>query len=95
MKALTVISSNGTLEVNKITGKILSRDMTELDNGLEEITQFDLREWVKEYKKEVPDELDILDLGYWYRVPEEFDERYEFPAEDWREGIRPHTKYNL
>lgn len=85
MKTLIVTSSNGTLEVNKVTGKILHRDITEPGNGLEEITQFDLGEWVKEYEKEVPDELDILDLGYWYRVPEEFDERYEFPVEDWRQ----------
>lgn len=48
---------------------------------------FDFEEYRQHYNEEVPDSVDILDLGY---LSQEI--KYESPAEDWREEIKKNFK---
>lgn len=57
-----VNSSNGTLVANAESGDVVRADF----DG-PEILRFDFDEWRKHYRRGLPDELDILDVGYWYR----------------------------
>ena len=67
-------SSNGTLTVNRANGNVISCHGEALAN----IKRFDLEEFRAHYGKDVPDSVDILDLGYWD------DRRYIGPDNEWR-----------
>lgn len=74
---ITVISSNGQIEID-LTGNVLSCQMNEDGEGIDKITRFDLAEYHQTYGPDIPQTIDILDLGYWSG------DIYESPAYDWR-----------
>lgn len=81
-----VASSNGTLTVNRNTGEVLAWSCNE---ELSNITKFDIVEYLTYHNlkdhSEIPEYVDILDIGYWY-----FNKglKYEEPAHDWREEVK-------
>ena len=80
-----VRSSHGTLEVDIQTGYVtrLVEDLSnETPNPLKKIVRFDLDGYKKYWKRsiEAGDDIDILNLGYWYQ-------NYEEPAHEWRKEI--------
>ncbi len=81
-RILIVNSSNGHLKVDKQTGSVMQCIMD--GEGIDKIKRFDLQEWKKYYPdKELPDSIDILDLGYWNK-----DGSYEEPVYDWRNEVK-------
>lgn len=82
MKTFTVTSSHGTLTVNAETGLVEKCDCDHCDEYcIDNIRTFDLKEYKSFYNvTEMPEYIDILDLGYW-----DENETYEEPAHDWRE----------
>jgi hypothetical protein len=83
----TVCSSHGTLTVHPATGEVISRNIEEPESeegkDLASITEFDVTEWIQKYgEAQLPSQLDILDLGYWYE--KNHTTQYEEPAHDWR-----------
>lgn len=85
MKLLYVNSSHGSLAVNADTGDVLPDQSTYDGDALRPIKKFDLPEWRGHWKRDLPESLDILDVGYWNA-----DGSYEEPAHDWREDTRAH-----
>ncbi len=79
MKVMFVSSSNGSLEVNRETGEVIECFLSDGGEGIDQIAKFDLDEWKKRYETELPDSIDILDLGYWQK-----DGKYESPEKSWR-----------
>lgn len=81
-----VCSSHGTLTVNRNNGEVLHWNCNE---ELNHILKFDMVEYLTYHNlkdnSEVPDYVDILDIGYWY-----FNKglKYEEPAHDWREEVK-------
>ena len=79
----TIHSSNGEIIINAITGKVdcFESDDTEFIKTYENAV-FDLNEYKSFYKvDELPDEYDILDLGY------TIDGKYEPPEPDFRNEV--------
>jgi len=75
---ITVVSSKGKIKVKPETGEVIECDST--DKHLQQITRFDLDEYKAFYGLvDFPDEIDILDLGYFHgrNISEE-------PAHEWR-----------
>lgn len=64
MTTFEIASSNGTLTAFAETGEVLSCECDE-GNELAEIRAFDVREYKKNHN-EIPDSIDILNLGFWY-----------------------------
>jgi hypothetical protein len=75
---IEIVSSHGTLTVDPADGRVLSRDLD--DDLLERVIRFDLEEWKHYWGDPVPDNLDILDIGYWLD-----DGTYEPPEMEWRD----------
>lgn len=91
-KLFDVISSGGIIRVRKSSGVVvevlLEKDDDPDYQNLKEITRFDMKEWHEAYpKEEVPDTVDILDLGYWMK-----NNQYETPVYDWRAEFRKHRE---
>lgn len=92
---LKVHGNHGILEINKDTGDVIAMwpegDDVESQRLYRGIQKFDLGEWRRYYGfgtqhwAEIED-IDILDLGYWYNTIEGRDPtiQYEPPAHDWR-----------
>lgn len=67
----TAYSSHGTVRFDRASGKVISitRDCPagQCDGCLPDIVQFDVNEWEDFYPDQIiPDNIDILDIGYWY-----------------------------
>lgn len=81
---INIRTSNGTIEMDPKTGaatKIIVDDGG--DKYIAKIEKFDIEEYKKFYNvTELPNSIDILDLGYWMK-----DGTYEEPAFDWREEM--------
>lgn len=83
-------SSNGEWQANKKTGGVLNpQDRYPCSDGkLLQLIRFDVEEYKKHYGvEEIPDSVDILDMGYWFRgryLTDRLDHGYEEPAHDWR-----------
>lgn len=61
-----VRSDHGKLNISRIDGVVISVEPKEPANYLSTIDRFDLREWVRFHQdRAFPDELDIVDLGFW------------------------------
>lgn len=73
---IQINSSNGTLVANAESGDVVRADF----DG-PEILRFDFDEWRRRYQCNLPDELDILDVGYWYKGG------YQPPEEDFRQLV--------
>jgi len=84
-RTFTVFSSNGYLEVDRKTGKILSRNIVSDDENFPKIYIIDIKEFEQYYECEIMSgvSIDILDLGYWLK-----DGTYEPPTQDWRDEIK-------
>lgn len=83
LKTFTVTSSNGQIIADKETGECL---IHECEIDIENITKFDIEEYKKYHGfDEVQNDIDILDLGYWYKAKGTIE--YEEPAHDWRKEI--------
>ncbi|MEP2668928.1 MAG: hypothetical protein ABJH04_08030 [Cyclobacteriaceae bacterium] len=85
IEVVIVYSSNGEITVNKKTGDVVLITPNGSDDAaFRRIKKFDLDEYKRYYNLEcIPDNIDILDLGYWYDNNE-----YEEPAMDWREEVK-------
>lgn len=92
MQPMLVHSSNGELLIDKETGKVIDFTQAEGEAGIADIHTFDIEEWKRRYSnEELPDDIDILDLGYWYGefAPERGKiSTYEPPVEEWRNTYR-------
>jgi|GEM_PF-4356587 len=90
ISSYTVRSSHGELAIDD-AGYVTQckADNTEATGGqhLESITRFDLVEWRKHWGNPETDIIDILDLGYWYGVPETCTIAFEPPDAQWRSEI--------
>lgn len=79
-----VYSSHGSLTVNRNTGEVLAWDC---DEELSNINKFDIVEYMRYHHlpthADIPERVDILDIGYWYFSK---GEKYE-PANEWRQEI--------
>jgi len=83
----TIESSNGVLTVDANNGLVdvaKSIYFDEADDKFRSITVFDIKEFEAYYGYGIieGDNIDILDLGYWYK------DGYEEPAMDWREELK-------
>jgi hypothetical protein len=94
-KNFTIRSSNGEWKANKQTGGVINyQDRYPLENGKRLILiRFDIQEYKKHYQvTELPDSIDILDLGYYYKERNDLTgywaPKYEEPAHDWREEVK-------
>ncbi len=87
MNTFLVFSSHGEITADKETGNVIKIDLTcdckHNEQCINNIKQFDVNEFKMYYSKEIPESVDILDLGYWLN-----NGGYEEPAHDWREEIR-------
>ena len=79
---LLVESSHGTLVVDRTDGVVIRELSTYDGDELKDIVRFDLEEYKRYWKEEVPKSLDILNLGYWI-----IGGAYEEPAHDWRKEL--------
>jgi hypothetical protein len=91
-----VCNRNGHLLINP-QGQV---DSTHIDDGVEDftghfrhITRVDLDEWRKHWKEEPPNELDILDVAYWFRNPGEEQETYQPADQNWRAEVDGRSSY--
>jgi hypothetical protein len=80
-----VASSGGSLEVDRVSGDVIEcTTHRNEDNELKRIERFDLQEYKMHYNvARIPEQLDILDLGYWSK-----DGSYEKAVGDWRNEMR-------
>jgi hypothetical protein len=89
---IIVSSSNGTIEIEPVTGMVIEINDESDDQCLSGITQFDLTEFKSHYHIEtpeaMPETIDILDLGYWCS------NEYVGPEEDWRAEYRTTDFYS-
>lgn len=86
----TITSSNGIITANKQTGKVISIEEYPGDCDdpyFSKILKFDVDEYRRFYSADIPDSVDILDLGYFYQGKK--GTSYEEPAHDWREDVKP------
>jgi hypothetical protein len=79
-----VLSSWGQITASRVSGEIISFNLTCEDDGesrgLEDISRFDIDEWKRTYPtEEVASHIDKLDLGYWMN-----DGSYCSPEFSWR-----------
>lgn len=83
-------SSHGNFTIDT-DGYIIERriDNKDSDDGshLAHITRFDLAEWRHVWSNPNQTEIDILDLGYWYKDPATNKSIYVTPDTDWRKEI--------
>ncbi len=86
-----VYSSCGEITIHKETGvKIRAKidcDCNAGDRCIKRISKFDVEEYKKHYNKtDVPDRVDILDMGYWQwqEKSHSLKKVYEEPAHEWR-----------
>ncbi len=79
---LEVSGQHGVFTVDKQTGKIISHDQVGEEDGdgdnYSDIALVDVREYAKTYGN-IPDAVDILDIGYWLH-----NGTYESPEMEWR-----------
>lgn len=73
MQTATVYGSFGYVCFRRDTGEITERE------GYENIKRIDVEEWYSHYGEEMPDDLDILDVGFYTH-----DGHYEPPMSDFR-----------
>lgn len=93
MKTFVVESSQGTLEANAETGRVVSNN-SHYDGKYRSmqkharITCFDVGEFCKTYPgRELAGTVDILDLGYWYVM--DGANGYSEPEHEWRREFGP------
>lgn len=80
-----VHSSWGTITINSV-GEVTEMNIEEVEGEesfLLNVAKFDLEEWKKYWKEELPTDFDVLDLGFWNKNGE-----YITPDNDWRELIK-------
>jgi len=84
-------SSHGEFEIDGDSGEVLSCTVYDPDTHDDEpgvnfrsITRFDVDEWRRTYGRPLPDEVDILDVGFWYHDDPKHGEGYEPPVHSWR-----------
>jgi hypothetical protein len=80
MRTFIVYGCGGELTVSASSGHVLEYDdMGYGDNEYAAIVFVNVDEWRNSHPGDVPDRIDILDLGYWTDTGE-----YEPPKNDWR-----------
>jgi hypothetical protein len=77
----SVGSTHGVLTVDRQTGNVVSyyehRDSL---FSLKEIRKIDIEEWKRHHNRELPDFVDVLDVGFWYKYSDTDDsDAYEDP----------------
>lgn len=75
-----VYSSHGEILVDKQTGNVIELDQYPTSDELTDIVKFDVEEYQNTYKTDIPDHVDILDLGCWMK-----DGAYDGPVWSWRD----------
>lgn len=90
-RKIVIASSEGDFTAWE-DGTVIGRDMPDMHS---DILQMDFDEWRNFWQRELPDTIDILDVGYWYEG--DGTREYEPPAESWRqlgkEGRCPECGY--
>jgi len=79
---LAVHSSHADFSIDPDSGDVLSLDQFPNSDDMSYIARFDLAEWVAYWSELLPEEFDILDLGYWCK-----DGVYEPAEPDWRKDF--------
>lgn len=93
-KRITIYSSCGEWEIRRSTEQILNNTTYNYGEKMRDkywIRKFDTEEYRKHYAVEnLPNTIDILDIGYWYGGVEEIKSSWQFePADkDWRKEIK-------
>lgn len=78
MSTFTVYGSSGELAVSSASGRAV--EYVDYGGGeYADITFFNVEEWRRAFPGQMPDHVDILDLGYWIGAG-----AYEPPEVDWR-----------
>lgn len=86
MQTINVFSSNGSLTVSKETGEVIECFQDKDATPINDIARFDLEEFRRAYPNEaIPDNIDILDLGFWTITG-----AYEGPETEWRAEFQRH-----
>ena len=78
MSSFQVYGSHGDLTVASTSGRVLAYEPVGVGE-YRNITFFNVAEWRQTYPGEVPDHIDILDIGYWTE-----EGGYASPVADWR-----------
>lgn len=81
MSLCDIRGSHGLLQASISTGAVLDAEYD--GHGYQDIAAFDFREWESVYPGEEPDDLDILDIGFWTIAGD-----YVPPCEEWRADWR-------
>lgn len=69
MERTRISSTDGFLTINSITGAVISIECTQQGSYLKSIKKIDILEYKTFYGVEIlPNDIDILDVGYWYYV---------------------------
>lgn len=87
-----ITSSSGELIANKITGEVFQSEIYPRgDPSIKNIKTFDIEEYKRYYEvNEMPESVDILDLGYDYEIDGKL--AYEEPAHHWRKETKKMRK---
>lgn len=80
---MLIKSSNGTFIVDPDNGQV---DHAEYFEAHMDIVCFDVQEFAAHYGTPLPDSMDILDIGYFYR--DNGNMKYEPPVEEYRRDIK-------
>jgi len=78
---ITAHSSHGSITFGSETGLTLESNLCGCDD-CPQVERFNIEEYCTHYGKGVPQDVDILDLGYWGK-----DGEYVEPAHDWRKDV--------
>lgn len=92
MTYVLINSSNGIIVAYANSGSLRSI-ATFSGCELPDIQKIDLDEWRETYGGDVPAELDILDVGYWY-LNDAQESCYQQPEYEWRKEYRSKINYN-
>lgn len=82
MSTLQVYGSHGDLTVSVTSGRVVAYEPIG-DGEYSHIAFFNIAEWRQAYPGEIPEQIDILDIGYWTEEGE-----YAPAVEDWRKDRR-------
>lgn len=90
-RTVIVMSSNGKIEINPATGVVVSIK-TYPQSELPNVIVFNVTEWRHHYSTDLDDEIDILDIGYWY-TDSIGEIGYEPPCQSFRKDAQELREY--
>lgn len=87
MNTIAIHSSQGDIVCSKRDGHVVKiHPDGDADKVFTRIFQFDTKEWLAQWGGYLPDDMDILDVGYWY-TKLDATVHYEGPENEWRSRL--------